>query len=74
MELIILHGIRAPHIWFIFKLRVLCKFYEELRIIVLLLQLQNGELNFLDTKDPRTLQLHGLEGRYADCVAQQGSI
>ena len=41
---------------------------------MLLMKLQNGEFNGLDTDDPHTLQLSGLEGRYEDNIMQQVSL
>ena len=42
--------------------------------IVFLLQLQNGKFNSLDTKNPHTLQLSGLDGIYVNSIGQQESI
>ena len=35
------------------------------------MKMQNGEFSSLDTKDPHTLQLSGLEDGYEDCVVEQ---
>ena len=35
---------------------------------------QNGEFNSNDTKNPHTLQLSALEGRYEDNIMQQDSL
>ena len=49
--------------------------FEKISVkIMLLLQLENGEFNSLDTKNPHTLQLFGLERRYVDSLAQQESV
>ena len=48
-----------------------CKLFEEFKINVLLLKLRNGEFNILDTKDPYTLPLHGLEGIYENVLCNK---
>ena len=51
-----------------------CRLFEEFRRIVLLLKLEKVEFNRLDTEDPHNLELFGLEGIYADCVAKKRLI